>query len=391
MIIAPVQHNWNVDRSPWSPIFGALTGKGDGLLAQVFNSLGGSGGDGSGGNGLLGLIMNGRANRDSAKVKYDKNMTANLKNARGDIGLLDQYRKADGTFDIDALQNNSDALSKLANGGVYNPTQDTLSNIYKNANSYVDKFGAHDQMNYAANHKWKDYENYQAYDPNTFYGETQQPNESQQGILPTQSMQATYSGVMGNPIIDTSGEQGNWKVGTGFDASGMLQGQGSDNQTQGNWKVGTGYQPDAAQLMQAATTMDNADLPQRTSQLSQQSQEAGQQATNDAVKAGMEAANKGSGLLGSAIKGAIRGVATGGSALGGALNGAKNWGIGQMGSAGQLYGMYQGISNNGADTNTATQQPVDTWRTYALTQPTGYQMGNYGQNFMRNNGYGGLI
>lgn len=399
MQVAPVQYNWEVDRSPWSPIFGALTGQGDGFLAQITNALGGGNGKGGGG-GLLGLIMNGRRNRDDAKTKYGGLIEQNMANANRDIGLLDQFRKEDGTFDLDALKGNKDALDRLANSGIYNPTEETLNKMHNNANSYKDKFSKYGEMNYAANNKWSDYDPYQAYDPNTNYGATAQSNASQQGILPTQSMQATYSGVMGTPIVDTSGGQGNWKMGTNAQQPGMLSTGSGAGQEDGNWRMGTSAQPDAASLMQAATTTDETNLPKRNSKLSEQSQEAGQQATNDAVKAGMEAANKGPGLLGSVVKGAILGAATGGSAWAGALNGAKNWGLGQLGTAGQLYGAYQGFkgsNDTGADNAAATQQavqnaqqPLGNWQTYSLAQPA-YQMGNYGQSFLRNNGYGGLI
>lgn len=148
--------------------------------------------------------------------------------------------------------------------------------------------------------------------------------------------------------------------------------------------------------MQAATQVDQTNLPTRDSTLSKASQEEGQKATQEAVNKGMEAANKGPGLLGSMLKGAVVGLATGGSGWAGALNGAKSYGLNQLGGLGQLYGAYQGIKdatkgNGTPDTQMTVQNPMDNWQNYSLTQPMGYRVGDYTRSFARNNGYGGLF
>ena len=157
--------------------------------------------------------------------------------------------------------------------------------------------------------------------------------------------------------------------------------------------------PDAGQLMQSATQVDQTNLPTRDSTLSKASQEEGQKATQEAVNKGMEAVNKGPGLLGSMIKGAIIGAATGGSGWAGALSGAKNYGLSQLGGLGQLYGAYQGIhdatsGNNAAGAQgaqTTMQNPMSNWQNFSLAQPMGYRVGDYTRSFAHNIGYGGLL
>lgn len=383
MIIAPTTHNWEVDRGPLAGLGGLLSGNGDGFLTQLANAFNAAqGGDGK--SGLIGLFMQGRNNRNDAKLAYDKDIGENLKNANALNSMIGQYVKDDGTYDTDALMKNPQATGLLANYGLYNVNSDSLANIAKNAQSYKDKYGAHSQLGYANQHTWDEYQKqgYEAFNPNTFYSNTAQ------GAQPAASTSTPAAG-----ITDTVG---------GITQPTATPTTTMQAQTNNNtWHLAdTGSStPDASQLMAQATQVDQANLPTRDSALSKQSEEEGKKATQEAVNKGMEAANKGPSLLGSVIKGAIIGAATGGSGWAGALNGAKNWGLGQLGSVGQLYGAYQGISDatKGTPTvdTTSTQQvaqaPAGNWQQFSLTQPTGYQMGNYGSSFMRNNGYGGLF
>lgn len=384
MISAPPTYNVERDYGPLAGLGGLLSGKGDGFLTQLANAFNAAqGGDGKG--GLIGLFMQGRKNRDSAKLAYDKDVGENLKQTNGIINAANQYLNPDGTYDVDSMMKNPEVRGLFANYGLYNLNNDTVTDTVKNAHSYNDKFGEHAQLGYAQDHTWDEYKQnkYEAFNPRTFYGDTEQGTQAQ----------PTAASATGTGIADTVGGTTQPTA----TPTATMQAQTNNN----TWHVAdTGSStPDASQLMAQATQVDQANLPTRDSALSKQSQEEGQKATQEAVNKGMEAANKGPGLLGSALKGAIIGLATGGSGWVGALNGAKNWGLGQLGSVGQLYGAYQGISDatKGTPTvdTTSTQQvaqaPAGNWQQFSLTQPTGYQMGNYGSSFMRNNGYGGLF
>ena len=378
MIVAPTTHNWEVDHGPLAGLGGLLSGNGDGFLTQLANAFNAAqGGDGK--SGLIGLFMQGRNNRDDAKLAYDKNVGESLKNANGLINAANQYLKDDGTYDVDALMKNPDARGLFANYGMYNLNNDNISSAVKNAQGYNDTYGDHAQMGYAQMHKLADYPEYKAFDPRTSYTQTAQ-------------QEATSPAPTNGGLMDTVGSTA---TPTATTPAGDIQNHTNNN----TWHLADmgSSTPDASQLMANATQVDNINLPTRDSSLSKQSEEEGQKTTQEAVNKGMEAANKGPGLLGSVIKGAIIGAATGGSGWAGALNGAKNWGLGQLGGVGQLYGAYQGISDatKGTPTVDATQQvaqnPMGNWQQFSLTQPTGYQMGNYGSSFMRNNGYGGLF
>lgn len=392
MISAYPIHEWEKETSPWEGFAGLLTGKGDGFLSQVINGISAAKG-GSGQGGLIGLIMDGRKNRDDAKIKYGADVQANLDKANDIVNALGQYRKDDGTWDLDALNGNADVKSKLATAGLYNLSADNLTKAYNAGTSYNDTYGKYAGMRYPQEHKWSDYDEYQPFSVNNSYGS---------GLLQSGNAQFPSSTATINGDLSSDGLL---NAPQGFPTiNATINGDGQSN-SDGTWKLGTNTTPDASQLMQAATQMDTSteNLPKRDSKLSEQSQEEGQKATQEAVKSGMEAANKGPGLLGSALKGAVLGALTGGSAWAGALNGAKNWGLGQLGDVGQLYGAYKGISDatkgkSGADASAQAaqqaqqaQNQMNTWNQFSFAQPTGYQMGNYGQQFMRNNGYGGLL
>ena len=371
MIQAPVTHDWEVDYGPMAGLGGLLSGSGKGFLTQVANALNAANG-GDGKSGLIGLFAQGRHNRDDAKLRYDTDVTTGLKSANDIINSVGQYRNDDGTYNVDKLKADPHAMGLLANYGITNVDNDKLADIMTNTNSWKDRFGEHANMGYAQNHTWKEYQGnpYQGYDPNTSYG------TQNQGTLSTPTAESSTDGLL--PSF------ANWTMTNPF------TGQPIDN------NVTT---PDANQLMQGATQVDQINLPTRDSTLSKTSQEEGQKATREAVNKGMEAANKGPGLLGSMIKGAIVGAATGGSGWAGALSGAKNYGLGQLGGLGQLYGAYQGIhdatsGNNAASaqgTQTTMQNPMNNWQNYSLTQPMGYHVGDYTKSFARNIGYGGLL
>lgn len=367
MIVAPVTHNWEVSHGPLGGLGGLLSGSGDGFLTQVANALNAANG-GDGKSGLIGLFAQGRHNRDDAKIRYDTDVTAGMKNANAILGGVGQYRNADGTYDIDKLKADPTVMGLLADNNVTNITNDNLNRVVDNTNSWKDRFGDHTQMGYAQQHTLKEYnENpYKAYDPNVNFAQPTQDSQAQ--VSAPTSTNGFFDYSMTNPFT----------------------GQPLTN------NVAT---PDAGQLMQAATQVDQTNLPTRDSTLSKNSQEEGQKATQEAVNKGMEAANKGPGLLGSMLKGAVVGLATGGSGWAGALNGAKNYGLSQLGGLGQLYGAYQGIhdATKGNDaagaqgTQTMVQNPMDNWQNYSLTQPMGYRVGDYTRSFARNNGYGGLF
>ena len=391
MISAPPVNNWEVDYGPLAGLGGLLSGNGNGFLTQLANAFNAAqGGDGK--SGLIGLFMQGRKNRDDAKLAYDKDVGEGVKNATGLINLANQYRNDDGTYDVDKMSKNSNVMSQLANYGIYNPTSENISGMVKNAQSYNDRYGDHTNMGYAQDHTWQEYRQnpYQAFSPTTYYGDTSQ------ATTPVAAQASDQSTTTASPIQTAA----NALLPTvSYTGTGSPSGQ--------TWALAdNGSNTANAMQTLAQNTQSNIDsLPTRNSTLSQQSQEEGQKATQEAVNKGMEAANKGPGLLGSVIKGAIIGAATGGSGWVGALNGAKDWGLGQLGGLGQLYSAYQGISNatkggsNGSNTtNTAgttgsmgTATPVGNWSQYSLTQPTGYTMGSYGSSFMRNNGYGGFL
>lgn len=371
MIIAPVTHNWEVSHGPLSGLGGLLSGSGDGFLTQVANALNAANG-GDGKSGLIGLFMQGRHNRDDAKIRYDTDVTAGLKQANDIINGVGQYRNDDGTYDVDKLKADPHVMGLLADYGITNVDNDRLARIMTNSNSWKDRFGEHANMGYAQQHTLKEYSQnpYEGYNPNKFYSNPNQSTPSTptignttQGLLPTVGDWSMTNPFTGQPLVNN---------------------------------VAT---PDAGQLMQSATQVDQTNLPTRDSTLSKASQEEGQKATQDAVNKGMEAANKGPGLLGSMLKGAVVGLATGGSGWAGALNGAKNYGLSQLGGLGQLYGAYQGIHDatkgNGAadapDTQTMVQNPMGSWQNYSLTQPMRYRVGDYTRSFARNNGYGGLF
>lgn len=376
MIVAPTTNNWEVDNGPLAGLGGLLSGSGSGFLTQLANAFNAAqGGDGK--SGLIGLFTQGRNNRDDAKLAYDKNVTENMKNVDSLLNMTQQYRNDDGTYDVDKMMGNSNASGLFANYGIYNPTSDMVSDYVKNAQSYKDTYGEHANMGYAQDHTWAEYKQnpYQAFNPGTFYGDTNQGTQAQPSAASA-----------GTGLMDSAGGS----------STPITQPNAIDNLSFAS--AGTSS-PDASQLMANATQVDQTNLPTRDSSLSKQSEQEGQKATQEAVNKGMEAANSGSGLLGSVIKGAILGAATGGSGWAGALNGAENWGLGQLGGIGQLYGAYQGISDatKGTPTTdaTATQQvaqsPTGNWRQFSLTQPNGYQVGNYGSYFTKNNGYGGLL
>ena len=370
MIVAPVTHNWEVSHGPLGGLGGLLSGSGDGFLTQVANALNAANG-GDGKSGLIGLFMQGRHNRDDAKIRYDTDVAAGLKNANAILNGVGQYRNDDGTYDVDKLKADPHVMGLLADYGITNVDNNKLADYVTNTNSWKDRFGEHANMGYAQNHTWEEYQRnkYQGYDPNTFYGNQDQSTlftptiGDTPGLFPTVGDYQMTNPFTGQPLINN---------------------------------VAT---PDAGQLMQSATQVDQTNLPTRDSTLSKASQEEGQKATQEAVNKGMEAANKGPGLLGSMLKGAVVGLATGGSGWAGALNGAKNYGLGQLGGLGQLYGAYQGIHDatkgNGAagaqGTQTMVQNPMDNWQNYSLTQPMGYRVGDYTRSFARNNGYGGLF
>lgn len=376
MIVAPTTNNWEVDHGPLAGLGGLLSGSGSGFLTQLANAFNAAqGGDGK--SGLIGLFTQGRNNRDDAKLAYDKNVTENMKNVDSLLNMTQQYRNDDGTYDVDKMMGNSNASGLFANYGIYNPTSDMVSDYVKNAQSYKDTYGEHANMGYAQDHTWAEYKQnpYQAFNPGTFYGDTNQGTQAQP------SAASAGAGLMDS---------------VGGSSTPITQPNAIDNLSFASAGTST---PDASQLMANATQVDQTNLPTRDSSLSKQSEQEGQKATQEAVNKGMEAANSGSGLLGSVIKGAILGAATGGSGWAGALNGAENWGLGQLGGIGQLYGAYQGISDatKGTPTTdaTATQQiaqsPTGNWQQFSLTQPNGYQVGNYGSYFTKNNGYGGLL
>lgn len=376
MIVAPVTHNWEVSHGPLGGLGGLLSGSGDGFLTQVANALNAANG-GDGKSGLIGLFTQGRHNRDDAKIRYDTDVAAGLKNANAILNGVGQYRNDDGTYDVDKLKADTRVMGLLADHGITNIDNNKLADIVTNTNSWKDRFGEHANMGYAQNHTWKEYQGnpYQGYDPNTFYG------KQDQSTLFTPTIGDT-PGLF--PTVGDWPSSGTWTMTNPF------TGQPLTN------NVAT---PDAGQLMQSATQVDQTNLPTRDSTLSKASQEEGQKATQEAVNKGMEAANKGPGLLGSMLKGAVVGLATGGSGWAGALNGAKNYGLSQLGGLGQLYGAYQGIhdatkGNGAADAQgaqTMVQNPMDNWQNYSLTQPMGYRVGDYTRSFARNNGYGGLF
>lgn len=371
MIVAPVTHNWEVSHGPLSGLGGLLSGSGEGFLTQVANALNAANG-GDGKSGLIGLFMQGRHNRDDAKIRYDTDVTAGLKQANDIINGIGQYRIDDGTYDVNKLKADPHVMGLLADYGITNVDNDRLARIMTNSNSWKDRFGEHANMGYAQQHTLKEYNQnpYEGYNPNKFYSNPNQNTPS------TPSIGDTAQGLL--PAV------GDWAMTNPF------TGQPLTN------NVAT---PDAGQLMQSATQVDQTNLPTRDSTLSKASQEEGQKATQEAVNKGMEAANKGPGLLGSMLKGAAIGLATGGSGWAGALNGAKNYGLSQLGGLGQLYGAYQGIHDatkgNGVTgahgTQTMVQNPMDSWQNYSLTQPMGYRVGDYTRSFARNNGYGGLF
>lgn len=384
MIIAPTTHNWEVDHGPLAGLGGLLSGNGDGFLTQLANAFNAAqGGDGK--SGLIGLFMQGRNNRNDAKLAYDKDVGESLKQTNGIINAANQYLNQDGTYDVDSMMKNPEVRGLFANHGLYNLNNDTVTNAVKKAQSYNDTYGEHANLGYAQQHTWDEYQKqgYKPFDLRTSYGNTEQGTQAQPTAASTPA--AGIADTVGGTTQPTA------------TPTATMQAQTNNN----TWHLAdTGSStPDASQLMAQATQVDQANLPTRDSALSKQSEEEGRKATQEAVNKGMEAANKGPGLLGSVLKGAIIGLATGGSGWAGALNGAKNWGLGQLGGVGQLYGAYQGISDatKGTPTvdTTSTQQvaqaPVGNWQQFSLTQPTGYQMGNYGSSFMRNNGYGGLF
>ena len=376
MIVAPVTHNWEADYGPLGGLGGLLSGSGKGFLTQVANALNAANG-GDGKSGLIGLFMQGRHNRDDAKIRYDTDVAAGLKNANAILNGIGQYRNDDGTYDVDKLKADPRVMGLLADHGITNIDNNKLADIVTNTNSWKDRFGEHANMGYAQNHAWKEYQGnpYQGYDPSTFYG-----NRDQSTLFtPT--------------IGDTPGlfpTVGDWPASGSWTMTNPFTGQPITNET---------ATPDAGQLMQSATQVNPIEVPTRDSTLSKTSQEAGQQATQEAVKKGMEAANKGPGLLGSMIKGAIIGAATGGSGWAGALSGAKNYGLSQLGGLGQLYGAYQGIhdatsGNNAAGAQgaqTTMQNPMSNWQNFSLAQPMGYRVGDYTRSFAHNIGYGGLL
>ena len=371
MIVAPVTHNWEVSHGPLGGLGGLLSGSGDGFLTQVANALNAANG-GDGKSGLIGLFAQGRHNRDDAKIRYDTNVTAGLKQANDIINGVGQYRNDDGTYDVDKLKADPHVMGLLADYGITNVDNNRLADIMTNSNSWKDRFGEHANMGYAQQHTLKEYnENpYEGYNPNKFY-----PN-------PNQSTSSTPT--IGDPAPGLFPTVGDYPMTNPFTSQPLTNNVAA---------------PDAGQLMQSATQVDQTSLPTRDSTLSKASQEEGQKATQDAVNKGMEAANKGPGLLGSMLKGAVVGLATGGSGWAGALNGAKNYGLSQLGGLGQLYGAYQGIhdATKGNDaagtqgTQTMVQKPMDNWQNYSLTQPMGYRVGDYTRSFARNNGYGGLF
>lgn len=364
MIVAPTTYNWEESHGPLAGLGGLLSGNGKGFLTQVANAFNAaSGGDGK--SGLIGLFAQGRHNRDDAKIRYDTDVTAGMKNADAILGGIGQYRNADGTYDIDKLKADPTVMGLLADNNITNITNDNLGRVVDNTNSWKNKFGDHTQMGYAQQHTLKEYnENpYEAYDPNRNFAQPAQDSQVQ-ASAPTSS-NGFFDYSMTNPF-------------TGLPLTPAAS------------------TPDAGQLMQAATQVDQTNLPTRDSTLSKNSQEEGQKATQEAVNKGMEAANKGPGLLGSMLKGAVVGLATGGSGWAGALNGAKSYGLNQLGGLGQLYGAYQGIKdatkgNGTPDTQMMVQNPMDNWQNYSLTQPMGYRVGDYTRSFARNNGYGGLF
>lgn len=391
MISAPPVNNWEVDYGPLAGLGGLLSGNGNGFLTQLANAFNAAqGGDGK--SGLIGLFMQGRKNRDDAKLAYDKDVGENIKNIDGLLSGVSQFRNDDGTYDTQKMLSNATMSGQLANYGLLNPTSDDIVNLVNKGNSYKQKYGDHTQLGYAKNHTWDEYQKqgYEAFNPNKDYGDTGQ------STTPVAAQASDQSTTTASPIQTAA----NALLPTvSYTGTGSPSGQ--------TWALAdNGSNTANAMQTLAQNTQSNSDsLPTRNSTLSQQSQEEGQKATQEAVNKGMEAANKGPGLLGSVIKGAIIGAATGGSGLAGALNGAKDWGLGQLGGLGQLYSAYQGISNatkggsNGSNTaNTAgttgsmgTAAPVGNWSQYSLTQPTGYTMGSYGSSFMRNNGYGGFL
>lgn len=364
MIVAPVTYNWEESHGPLYGLGGLLSGNGQGFLTQVANALNAANG-GDGKSGLIGLFAQGRHNRDDAKIRYDTDVTAGMKNADAILGGIGQYRNIDGTYDIDKLKADPTVMGLLADNNVTNITNDNLGRVVNNTNSWKDRFGDHTRMGYAQQHTLKEYnENpYEAYDPNRNFAQ------------PTQNYQAQTSAP-----TSSSGF---------FDYS-------TTNPFTGLPMTPVTSTPDAGQLMQAATQVDQINTPTRDSTLSKNSQEEGQKATQEAVNKGMEAANKGPGLLGSMLKGAVVGLATGGSGWAGALNGAKSYGLSQLGGLGQLYGAYQGIKDatkgdGTPDTQMMVQNPMDNWQNYSLTQPMGYRVGDYTRSFAHNNGYGGLF
>lgn len=364
MIVAPVTHNWEESHGPLYGLGGLLSGNGQGFLTQVANAFNAANG-GDGKSGLIGLFAQGRHNRDDAKIRYDTNVTAGMKNADAILGGIGQYRNADGTYDIDKLKADPTTMGLLADNNITNITNDNLGRVVDNTNSWKDRFGDHTRMGYAQQHTLKEYNKnpYEAYDPNRNFAQ------------PAQSYQAQVSApTSSNGFFDYS----------------------TTNPFTGLPMTPTTSTPDAGQLMQAATQVDQTNLPTRDSTLSKASQEEGQKATQEAVNKGMEAVNKGPGLLGSMLKGAVVGLATGGSGLAGALNGAKSYGLNQLGGLGQLYGAYQGIKdategNGTPDAQMMVQNPMDNWQNYSLTQPMGYRVGDYTRSFAHNNGYGGLF
>lgn len=364
MIVAPTTYNWEEFHGPLAGLGGLLSGNGKGFLTQVANAFNAANG-GDGKSGLIGLFAQGRHNRDDAKIRYDTNVTAGMKNADAILGGIGQYRNADGTYDIDKLKADPTVMGLLADNNITNITNDNIGRVVDNTNSWKDRFGDHTQMGYAQQHTLKEYnENpYEAYDPNRNFAQPVQGSQAQASVPTSSNGFFDYS--MTNPFTGTP-------------------------------LTPAASTPDAGQLMQAATQVDQTNLPTRDSTLSKASQEEGQKATQDAVNKGMEAANKGPGLLGSMLKGAVVGLATGGSGWAGALNGAKNYGLNQLGGLGQLYGAYQGIKdatkgNGTPDTQMTVQNPMDNWQNYSLTQPMGYRVGDYTRSFARNNGYGGLF